>query len=232
MPRRLLSLLGLLAIFAGSLAAQQAQTQQTQTPKPPSQAEQDKQAAQDRASAEKDVSKVVEVLDLKPGMTVADVGAGGGSMSVVLAKWIGAGHVFATDIGARQLELIRNAVKKEGLTNVTVVEGAAASTNLPAECCDAVFLRLVYHHITAPGEFDKSLLASLKPGGRLAIIEFLPDKGSKIPDGVPANREGHGIPVKIVESEFVAAGFTHVKTIEGWPDEKSPRTFVVLFKKN
>ncbi len=72
-------------------------------------------------------------------------------------------------------------VKKEGLNNVTVIEGAAAATNLPDACCDAVFLRHVYHHITEIDAFNKSLLASLKPGGRLAIIDFVPDKGSQLP---------------------------------------------------
>lgn len=191
-----------------------------------------KQVAQERASAERDVPKLVEALDLKPGMTVADVGAGGGSMTVVLGKWIGAGHVFSTDIGASQLARIRDYVKTEGLTNVTVIEGAAASTNLPAECCDAIFMRLVYHHITAPEAFDKSLVAALKPGGRLAIIEFLPDKGSKAPDGVPANRTGHGITADIVKDELTAAGLTHVKTIEPFPDEKAPRSFLALFRKS
>src|SRR5687768_14327149 len=102
------------------------------------------QVRQERAQAELDAPKLVEQLELKPGMTVADVGAGYGAMTVVLAKWIGSGHVFATDIGARQLVVIRDYAKREGLNNVTVLEGAAASTNLPEACCDAVFLRHVY----------------------------------------------------------------------------------------
>ena len=79
----------------------------------------------------------------------------------------------------------REYAKKEGLTNVTVLEGGAATTNLPDACCDAVFLRLVYHHIIEIAPFNKSVYASLKPGGRLAIIDFVPEKGSKLPDGVP-----------------------------------------------
>jgi SAM-dependent methyltransferase len=153
-------------------------------------------------------------------------------MSVVLGNWIGSGRVFATDIGARQLGVIRDYVKREGLTNVTVLEGAAASTNLPEACCDAVFLRHVYHHITAIEPFNKSLYASLKPGGRLAIIDFVPTKGSQIPEGVPANREGHGIPIAVVISEVSAAGLTYVKTIDKWPPgDKNPVGFLVLFRK-
>jgi len=203
--------------FAGALEAQEPSAQQV---------------AQERAQAELDAPKLADVLELKPGMTVADVGAGGGAMTVVLGKWIGSGHVLATDIGARQLAMIREYVTREGLSNVTVIEGASASTNLPAGCCDAVFLRHVYHHISDVEPFNKSLYASLKPGGRLAIIDFRPDKGSKVPDGVPANREGHGIPPSIVIAEVSAPGLTPVNTIDHWPPgDKNPAGFLVLFRK-
>src|SRR5687768_14867830 len=119
-----------------------------------------RQLAQERAQAELDAPKLADVLELKPGMTVADIGAGGGAMTVVLGKWIGTGHVFATEI--TELETIRDYAKREGLNNVTVVEGAAGSTNLPAGCCDAIFLRHVYHHITEHEAFNKSLHAALK----------------------------------------------------------------------
>ena len=102
------------------------------------------QVAQERAEAERDAPKLAKVLRLEPGMTVADIGAGGGAMSVVLGKWIGNGRVYATDIAARQLAEIRDYAKREGLTNVTLVEGAAASTNLPEACCEALFLRVLH----------------------------------------------------------------------------------------
>ena len=119
------------------------------------------QIAQERSQAELDAPKLVEVLELKPGMTVADVGSGFGAMTVVLGHWIGSGHVFATDITEHALRQTREFVKKEALTNVTVIEGAEAATNLPDGCCDAIFLRNVYHHITAVDAFNRSLVASL-----------------------------------------------------------------------
>lgn len=190
-----------------------------------------RQIAQERRQAESDLPHLIEALELKPGMTVADVGSGGGAVTVVLGKWNTSGRVFATDITERGLRLTREYAKKEGLTNVTVIEGAAGATNLPDACCDAIFMRDVYHHITQVEPFNKSLLASLKPGGRLAIIDFRPDKGSKLFPGVPANREGHGVPIAVVEAELPAAGFTHVKTVEKWPpDDKNP-LFLVLFRK-
>jgi predicted methyltransferase len=190
------------------------------------------QIAQERAQAELDIPKLVAVLDLRPGMTVADVGSGGGAMTVVLGNWIGSGQVFATDVTAFALRLTREYAQKEGLSNVTVIEGGAAATNLPAECCDAIFLRDVYHHLTAIDQFNKSLRASLKPGGRLAIIDFVAEKGSELPNGVPANRGGHGIPSSVVIDELRAAGLTHVRTIDAWPPgDKRPEYFLVLFRK-
>jgi ubiquinone/menaquinone biosynthesis C-methylase UbiE len=190
-----------------------------------------RQIAQERAAAENDTPHLVEVLGLKPGMTVADIGSGGGAMSVVLGKWIGSGHVYATDITEHALRHTRDYAKKEGLTNVTVLEGGADRTNLPSQCCDALFLRHVYHHVTEIDAFNKSLLASLKPGGRLAIIDFIPDKGSALPKGVPANREGHGIPPRVVIEEMKAAGFTYVRTIDVWPPAEKNPAFLTLFTK-
>lgn len=191
-----------------------------------------REVAQERASAERDVPKIADVLELKPGMSVADVGSGGGAVTVVLGHWIGNGHVFATDITEHALRWTREYVKKEGLSNVTVIEGGAATTNLPDACCDAVFLRHVYHHISEIGAFNKSLLASLKPGGRLAIIDFVPDKGSPLPKGVPANRGGHGIPPAVVIEEMKAAGFNYERTVDKWPPgDKIQPGFLTLFRK-
>jgi ubiquinone/menaquinone biosynthesis C-methylase UbiE len=190
-----------------------------------------RQIAQERKQAEKDVPQLAEVLQLKPGMTVADIGSGGGAFTVVLGHWIGSGRVFATDITESALRRTREYVGKEGLKNVTVLEGAAASTNLPPACCDAMFMRDVYHHITSVEEFNKSLFASLKPGGRLAIIDFPPRPGSKVFPGVPENRGGHGIRPPLVEEELKAAGFTHLQTIENWPRDEKTVLFLVLFAK-
>ena len=191
-----------------------------------------RQIAKERAQAELDAPKLVEVLSVEPGMTVADVGSGGGAMTVVLGTWIRPGRIFATDITEQALQETRDYAAKEGLTNVTVIEGGAAATNLPDACCDAVFLRNVYHHITEIDAFNKSLLASLKPGGRLAIIDFVPGKGSPLPKGVPANRGGHGIPPAVVIEEMKAAGFTYERTIDKWPPgDKNSAGFLTLFRK-
>jgi len=183
--------------------------------------------------AEADVPRLVEVLELEPGMTVADVGAGFGAMSMVLARWLGpSGRVYATDIAPAQLSVLREMTAREHLDNVTVIEGSDRSANLPDACCDAIFMRDVYHHFTHPGDINRSLSAALGPGGRLAIIDFEPKPGSKLPEGVASNRGGHGIPPAIVVQEVNASGLTYVKTIAQWPPDSNPgEYFLVLFRR-
>jgi ubiquinone/menaquinone biosynthesis C-methylase UbiE len=188
---------------------------------------------QEIAQAAKDVPRLAETLSLKPGMTVGDVGAGGGAMAVAMATFLGpSGHVYATDIGQAQLAEIRDYVAREGLSNVDVIEGAASATNLPDGCCDAIFMRDVYHHLTNADRINNSLLAALKPGGRLAVIDFEPEAGSALPKGVPENRGGHGIRPALVETEVTASGLRHLNTIARWPpDDGRSRFFLVLFQK-
>lgn len=183
-------------------------------------------------TAEAEIPELVKLFGLEPGMTVADVGAGFGAWTVRFAKVVGpTGRVYSTDIGAPQLDALRDYVKKEGLANVTVIEGAVDSTNLPAGCCDAILVRDAYHHFTQPEAMIKSLASGLKPGGRLAIIDFPPRAKSEIPAGVPANRGGHGVPPEIVQKE-VGTVLTYVETRTPWMTSSEPASlFLVLFRK-
>jgi ubiquinone/menaquinone biosynthesis C-methylase UbiE len=213
--RRIVIAAGLPLLLYGFVAAQQASLTQGQI-----------------KTAQAEMSELVRLLELKPGVTVADVGAGFGAWSVQFAKVVGpTGRVYATDIGAKQLAAIKEYVDREGLTNVTVIEGAASTTNLPALCCDAILIRDAYHHLTQPEDILKSLAAALKPGGRFAVIDFPPRGKGAIPEGVPANRGGHGVPAEIVLRE-AGAVFTHVQTIEKWmPGGGQTELFLVLFRK-
>ncbi len=193
-------------------------------------------AAQQRATpaeireAEINVPALAEVLDLRPGMTVADVGAGLGDMAMVMARIVGPnGRVYATDVAALQLQVLRQAVTDQHLDNVVVVEGAERATALPEACCDAIYMRDVYHHFVFPADMDRSLFSALKRGGRLAIIDFDPEPGSRLPQGVAANRGGHGIRPPQVIDEVTTAGFKHLKTITEWPPDGKGRFFLLLF---
>jgi ubiquinone/menaquinone biosynthesis C-methylase UbiE len=183
-------------------------------------------------AAEIELPELAKLFELKPGMTVADVGAGFGAWTVRFAKFVGpAGRVYATDIGAAQLAALRDGAQREGLANVTVLEGAADTTNLPALCCDAILIRDAYHHLTQPSAIVKSLAAALKPGGRLAVIDFPPRTNSEVPSGVPADRLGHGVPPEVVQRE-VGAVLTHVRTISPWvPGSQPAELYLVLFRK-
>ena len=184
-------------------------------------------------SAEMEVPRLVQVLELEPGMTVADVGAGFGAWTMAFSRWLGpSGRVYASDIGAAQLTALRQSVTRERLNNVTVVEAGVNTTNLPPLCCDAILVRDAYHHFTSPDDIVKGLAASLKPGGRLAVIDFPPRPNSDVPAGVRANRRGHGVPPEIVQQE-VGAVLTHVRTVPDWSPESQPASlFLLLFRKS
>lgn len=183
-------------------------------------------------SAEAEVPELVKLMELKPGMTIADVGAGFGAWTVRFARFVGpSGRVYATDIGTAQLSALRDAATREGLTTVTVIEGAPSSTNLPALCCDAILIRDAYHHLTQPEAIINSFAAALKPGGQLAVIDFPPRPNSEVPSGVPANRRGHGVPPEVVERE-VGAVLKHVRTIPDWVPTSQPASlYLVLFRR-
>jgi ubiquinone/menaquinone biosynthesis C-methylase UbiE len=116
--------------------------------------------------------KVIAALALKPAMTVADIGAGTGYFSVRLAK-AGVAKVYAVDIEESMVVYIRKRAEKEGLKNVAGVVAAAASANIP-EPVDLILIVDTFHHIPAREAYFKGLAKSLKPGGRLAIIDWLP----------------------------------------------------------
>jgi SAM-dependent methyltransferase len=184
-------------------------------------------------AADSEIDHLIQVLDLKPGVSVADVGAGSGEFSMLIAKRVAPnGTVYSTEIDPKNLDKIRQAGQKAGIHNVVVIAGANNDTRLPSNCCDAIFLRRVYHHLTDPVDMDRSLFLAMRPGGRLAIIDFEPSQrpGESPPPGVPANRGGHGAPKTIVTKELTQAGFVPVATID-WPVSGDVKHFCMLFKK-
>ncbi len=192
-------------------------------------------AARAQGAAAGEIGRLAELMGWKAlrssgstGTVVADIGAGDGKYAFAAVERVGAaGRVYATEIDAKKLAELKGEVARRKLGNVVVVESKEAETNLPAGCCDAIFLRHVYHHLTKPAEFDASLVRSLKPGGRLAIIDFPARAGLDPVEGVPSNRGGHGIPQKIVVEELTAAGLKVEKIVGDWPEND----YCVLFVK-
>jgi ubiquinone/menaquinone biosynthesis C-methylase UbiE len=181
-----------------------------------------------RAIATDEMAKLAAIMDWKQGTVVADIGAGDGRYSFAAEEYVGGtGKVFATEIDKEKLAKLSDEIKKRNLQNVTALESGEAETNLPASCCDAIFLRRVYHHLSKPLEFDASILRSLKPGGKLAIIDFPPHPEYGKVRGVPKDREDHGIQQKILIEEVTKAGFQLEKIVGDWPTSD----YCVLFVK-
>ena len=180
--------------------------------------------AQDNAA---DTARLVELLRVVPGQTLADIGAGPEALlTVPMAKAVGpSGKVYATDV-AEMLGRVWATIEKSGLKNIEVLEGQPSATNLPPECCDGIFIRNVYHHFADPPAMNASLRRSLKAGGRLAVIDFRP-RGAEAKS--PADRdEGdqHGVNSETVSRELVQAGFTLISS-----EDRPDRWFLVVVEK-
>jgi ubiquinone/menaquinone biosynthesis C-methylase UbiE len=182
-------------------------------------------------SLDSEASRLSDLLNLKPNSVVAEIGAGEGDLTLRLAEQIGpSGTVYSTELDPERLSEIRNKVKNRNLTNVKVVQGAVAETRLPPECCNAIFMRSVYHHFTQPERMNASLRRSLQPNGLLVVVDFPPNwllSFWKV-EGVPANRGGHGIKRELLIDELTQAGFQVVRIIDDWNGDH----YGVLFRKN
>ena len=117
--------------------------------------------------------KVVEALALKPGQDVADIGAGSGYFSARIAREVGPeGKVYAVDIQQDLMDHLAERADEEGLANLTPTLGTPADPNLPAGAVDLIFICDVVHHIENRQAYYAKLAQALKPGGRLAIVDF------------------------------------------------------------
>jgi SAM-dependent methyltransferase len=182
-----------------------------------------------RDESASDAPLLFGAIGLTSGMTVADVGAGNGQLSMIAAQVVGSGgHVFSTEIDPKRLARLRK--QSTARANMSVIPAGVDSTNLPADCCDAIFVRSVYHHFANPASIDRSLYCALRPGGRLAIADFPPKRLLSLiapVKGVPANRHGHGVPSEVVQAEVTAAGFEFEKRVPDWPQ----KSYCVVFRK-
>jgi ubiquinone/menaquinone biosynthesis C-methylase UbiE len=148
--------------------------------------------------------KIAAACRVKPGMVVADVGAGTGLFTRLLAREVGpAGQVYAVDIAAKFLEHVQKSSRQAGLRNVTPVLCNPDAVDLPPASVDLAFVCDTYHHFEFPERTLASLHRAIKPGGRLVVIDFVrvPGRSSDwVLNHVRAGQE-------VVEKEIAAAGF-------------------------
>ena len=144
-------------------------------------------------------SRVIESLALKPGMKVADIGAGTGYFSMRLAKVPAGIAVFAVDVEPAMIDHLKKRAVTEKVANVTTVLAGAASPNLP-EPVDVVLVVDTYHHLPNRPAYFRNLRTSLKPGGRVAIIDFRKDA----PEGPPVHFR---FTPQQIEDEMKQAGY-------------------------
>ena len=154
----------------------------------------------------------LDALALRPGMVVADVGAGTGYMSLRLAMRVGpGGKVYANDLQPEMLRRLRENAAKAGFTNIETVQGEEADPKLPVGRMDLVLLVDVYHEFSKPREMIDKIRESLKPDGRLVLLEY-----RKEDPNVPI-REEHKMTVAEVKAELEPQGFVMSQVIETLP---------------
>ncbi len=158
-------------------------------------------------------AKVIEVLDIKPGDHVADLGAGSGYFTFLLAQAVGTdGRVYAVDIDPDMVAILRKRVEEEGRTNVEVLLADPADPQLPAATLDLIFACNVYHHVENRSAYFRRTAKSLKPDGRLAIIDFSEESWF-------AWFTGHATPADVIEREMKEAGYTLAREFNFLPKQ-------------
>lgn len=177
------------------------------------------------ASEESQPEKVVQSLQIQPGMTVVDLGAGGGYFSYLMAKETGPeGTVLAVDIDADYLSYIEQEAQRKGLTQIKTVQARTDGFDARPESIDLIFSRSVYHHLENRVQYFKGLAPLLKPGARIAILDYRTD-------GNFADIIGHSTDPEIILEEMQQAGYERVENLE-FLEEHSFQVFRLKTQRN
>ncbi len=170
---------------------------------------------------EENVEGALNALGLKPGMTVAEVGAGTGYVALRMAKRVGtSGKVYANDVQPEMLTLLRRNAAQAGIKNVETVLGSEADPKLPAGQIDLIILVDVYHEFSQPQKMLQGIRAALKPDGRLVQLEY-----RKEDPAVPILPD-HKMSVAEAKTEVEAEGFRLGPVIE-----TLPRQHILIYTK-
>lgn len=155
-------------------------------------------------------NEVVDILDLKPGMDVADIGAGTGFYTMMFAEKVGPdGTVYALDIAENFVSYIEATAKELGLSNVIGVNNSPDSTDLDEDSIDVVFLAHTYHHFEYPYKMLESIKSALRPEGMVVLVEFERIEGVTEKFVLRMVRAGKGT----FTDEFINAGFEVIEEV-------------------
>ena len=182
-------------------------------------------AARQQTASAIGADAIFEAIGVREGVTVCEVGAGNGDLTIAAAKIAGPqGHVFASELGDERIATLKKRVADSKLPQVTVVAGDPNRTNFTEAACDALFMRNVYHHFADPAAMNASIAAALKSGGKAAIVDFRP--GHEAATAADRGNDGsHGVTPEDVSAEMKAAGLLPQDT------QTDGNRFMVVFSK-
>ena len=160
---------------------------------------------------EENTSQLLKNLAVKPGMVVADIGAGSGYHSALLSKMVGNGKVYAVDIEPEMIAYLNERIKQEKLSRIVPVLSTEKNVALPENSVDIILLVDVYHEFSFPYEMALSMRSALKPGGKLVLVEF------RTEDPTVPIKNIHKMSEKQSVKELKAAGFIFEQNISTLP---------------
>jgi ubiquinone/menaquinone biosynthesis C-methylase UbiE len=161
---------------------------------------------------EEEPDLAIRLLRLQRGSTVADIGAGSGYMTLRLARAVGAtGRVYASDIQQGMLDLLQQNIAKAKVTNIVPILSTPDDPKLPPESIDLALMVDVYHELGQPQRVLQRIKESLKPGGRLALVEYRAED-----PGVPILPE-HKMTKAQVKLELESEGFKQSRVYDDLP---------------
>jgi arsenite methyltransferase len=167
------------------------------------------------SSARSKPNEIVASLGIGEGDVIADIGSGGGYFTIAFAGKVGkSGRVYAVDIKPKYLEFVRRKAAREGLDNVTCVLGAGGGIPLPEAGLDLLFARNVFHHLSDPSDYFRTMMKYLKPGAKVAVIDHKPKRGFGF---VPLFK--HHTTGEIVVQEMEQAGYSLTGSFDFLPDQ-------------